>query len=313
VFAFDAEAGKVTFGDGTRGTRLPFGARAWADYDVSMGPAGNVGRDAISTGPELPAGMKVTNPLPTWGGAAAESVSDGEKQVARFLRHRDRLVTAEDFETIAMRTPGVAVGRVDVLTAYNPALGPSRAGDAAGAVTLMVIPAHDPVHPDAPMPDRAFLGAVCDYLEPRRLVTTELILRGPTYTPIWVTVGIEVAAGFGTSPVQDAVRAAVRRFLSPLPQDDGEGWPLNKPVLALELLAVANRVAGVRLATGVGLVGRSGAATDRVDLAGLELPQLVGLSVGLGPAPDVGLLRDGATSGTTGPTQLPVPVATGDC
>jgi len=315
VFAFDPEAGRVTFGDGTRGTRPPFGASIWADYDVAAGPAGNVGKDSVNSGPELPPGMKVTNPIPTWGGAAAESVTDGEKQVAQFLRHRDRLVTAEDFEAITKRTPGIAVGRVNVLAAYNPALGASRAGDAAGAVTLLVIPAHDPNHPDAPVPDRAFLRAICDYLEPRRLVTTELILRGPEYKPIWVTVGIEVDAGFGISQVQEDVRRAVRRFLSPLPQDeeDDGGWPLNKPVLSLELLAVANRVAGVRLVTGVGLVGDSDGATDRIDIAGLELPKLIGLSVAPGPPPDPALLRDGNDPGTTGPAQLPVPAVPDEC
>src|SRR5262249_27392566 len=90
VFAFDPEARRVKFGDGTHGTRLQFRAAAWADYDVTSGEAGNVGPGAIATGPMLPAGMKVTNPVRTWGGAEAETVAEGEKQVPRVLGHPDR-------------------------------------------------------------------------------------------------------------------------------------------------------------------------------------------------------------------------------
>ena len=49
----------------------------------------------------------VSNPDRTWGGAEAETVAEGEKQIARHLQHRDRLVTAADFEAITLRTPGV--------------------------------------------------------------------------------------------------------------------------------------------------------------------------------------------------------------
>ena len=50
-------------------------------------------------------------------------------------------------------------------------------------VTVLLIPLHDPVSPDAPRPDQYFLRAVCDYVEDRRLLTTELHLRGPRYVP----------------------------------------------------------------------------------------------------------------------------------
>src|SRR6185312_9026994 len=99
-----------------------------------------------------------------------ETVAEGERQIARTLQHQDRLVTASDFETIAYRTPVIDVGRAEVLSAYNPALRSSRPGDAPGAVTLMVIPLSDPAHPNAPVPDRLFLDAICAYLDPRRLV-----------------------------------------------------------------------------------------------------------------------------------------------
>ena len=77
VFVVDAEAGTVRFGDGLRGRRPPNGARLVAHYDTCDGARGNVAPGAISSGPGLPPGIKPHNPLPTWGGADAESVAHG--------------------------------------------------------------------------------------------------------------------------------------------------------------------------------------------------------------------------------------------
>src|SRR5581483_9024915 len=182
----------------------------------------------------------------------------------RYLQHRDRAVSAEDFATLALRTPGVAVGRVEVLPAFHPLLSPNAPGDAPGAVTVMAIPQHDPAPAVTPIPD-AFVDAIACWLEPRRLVTTELFVRRPEYKLIWISIGIEVVPGASPATVREAVRAALLAALSPLPPapaGDGEpaqpaggagraprGWPLRKPVTKMDVLAAALRVddvAGVR-------------------------------------------------------------------
>ncbi len=71
----------------------------------------------------------------------------------------------------------------------------------------MVVPGSDPAHPAAPRPDGRFLDTLCAYLEPRRLVTTEIALHGPKYKGIWLSVGIEVAGGHSVPETVEAVRA----------------------------------------------------------------------------------------------------------
>src|SRR5205814_1164411 len=56
----------------------------------------------------------------------------------------------------------------------------------------------------------------CTYLDPRRLVTTELFLRGPNYRGIWISVGIDVVAGESQALVRERVRAELLRFLAPV-------------------------------------------------------------------------------------------------
>jgi hypothetical protein len=333
VFAVDPEAGTITTGDGTRGRRPPFGAKIRASYDYGVGAAGNVGPGTITSGPALPAGLKVTNPVRTWGGAEAETVGEGEKQIAKYLQNRDRLVNADDFATIVKRTPGVEIGRVDVLAAFNPDLSPNEPGDAPGMVTVMIIPKYDPDHPDAPVPDQTFLNTVCDYIEPRRLVTTEVALRPPTYVPIWVSVGFNVVAGQSTATVREAVKQAVLQFLSPLPVDPtgtstapnaavlagdpATGWPLRKPVVSREILAVASRVAGVSSVNDVLLAEDTQGATDQIAMTGLQLPRVAGIASTIGDPTDIAQLRGQAAPGTStaasAPMIVPVPVIPQEC
>jgi hypothetical protein len=338
VFALDAEAGEIQFGDGLRGARPPIGARLRADYDYSAGRLGNVGAGSIDASPALPAGWTVHNPVSTWGGADAESIAEGEKQIARYLQHRDRAVTAEDFEALALRTPGIDVGRVEVLPAFHPELSPNLPGDAPGVVTLLVLPGADPIQPDAPVPDPRFLAAVACWLEPRRLVTTEVLVRGPSYVPVQISIAIEVVAGMAQAEVREAVKREVLRFLSPLPPpgtsllDDRvsllgtpqlagtrRGWPLGKAVVGLELQAVISRVPGVQLVYPVQLfrvssptgtaVGRTLTQVDSAPLAGLELPRVLAIEVGIGDEPPP--FTD--TGKTAPPTTFPVPVVPEEC
>ncbi|HEY3493718.1 MAG TPA: baseplate J/gp47 family protein [Polyangiaceae bacterium] len=346
VFALDAEAGQIRFGDGLRGARPRAAAVVRADYDYGAGRAGNVGPGAITSGPGLPASIKVTNALPTWGGADPETAQAAERQIPRFLQHRERLVNEQDFEAVALRTPGVAVGRVDVLSAYHPALSPNRPGNAPGAVTVMVLPLYDDP-PNSGGPD-TFLDAVACWLDPRRLVTTEVFVRRPDFQPIWVSIGLDLVAGTASAVVREKVKLAIEAFLSPRPEPGApldaplvrlsasadpvrrnKGWPLWKPVVALELAAVANRVAGVAFVRQALLADVDGNEYDQIPMVGLELPVLAGISVSNGDATPIADLRGasgtgGAGSGTGGggsgtgggtsqPPVVPVPIIPEGC
>jgi hypothetical protein len=330
VYVLDAAAGTIRFGDGAHGTRPPAGATLRVGYDYGAGVAGNVAAGQLATAPSLPAGMKVSNPVRTWGGAEGETVAEGEKQAARFLQHRDRLVSVADFESIVWRTPGIELGRVDVLPAFSPELAPSAPGDAPGAVTLLVVPRNDPLHPDSPVPDSAFLDAICAHVDPRRLVTTELFLRGPSYRELWVSVGVDIVPGASEAVVREQVRSELQRFLAPVdptlppwyedvpisvdaPYVHRErGWPLGKPVVALELQAVASRVPGVRYVRPVQLAEGTGSPVDQVALQGLDLPRVV-VRVTSGEPAGLDAVRGGRTPDSPPPSTVPVPVVPESC
>lgn len=311
VYRLDAEAGLVQFGNGTFGTRPPRRATIVASYAYGGGRQGVLGIGGIDKG-ELPPGVQVTNPVPTWGGNEAESLADAEYRIPRFLRHRDRLVSAEDFRDITWQTPGVDLGRVEVLPLFHPSQG---GVDTPGVVTLLLIPLYDPEHPETPEPDRLFLDAVCRHLDPRRLVTTELHLSGPDYQDLWVSVGVEVMSGVEQGPVLERVDVEIRRFLSPLAGGfGGAGWPLDKTVEAAEILATAARVAGISQVGEVLLADGDGNETSSIPISGLQLPRLLGISVTSGDAvPIADLLGEPPADDGDGLVRLPVPVVPEEC
>lgn len=330
VFEVDAEAGVLRFGDGLRGRRPPLGARAFATYEYSLGAAGNVAEGAITGSPQLPSGFTVANPVQTWGGADAESVEAGEKQVKRYLQHRDRLVSADDFEAIACRTPGVQIGRIEVLPAFHPDLAPAEPGSAPGVVTILAIPRFDPAQPDAPRADRLFLNALCRYLDPRRLVTTELVVRGADYKGIWISVGIDVATGLSVAGIVEDVKARLRDLLRPIgphgaqPRDPAlftarsadaqRGWPLRTPVVARVVLAEVARVPGVTSVAGVRLAEGGNAESETLEMAGLELPRVLGISVVVGDPVSIDSLRGGGDPAAGSRRSfLPVPAVPEAC
>ncbi|MBY0460674.1 MAG: hypothetical protein K2V38_25430, partial [Gemmataceae bacterium] len=165
-----------------------------------------------------------------------------------------------------------------------------------------------------------FVAGICAYLEPKRQVTAEVYLRGPEYVGLTISAGFESQPGYSPPDVRDRVSAAVRAFLSPLPAGSPDaahpdGWPLEKPVNARELLAVVSRVAGVRSAADVLLAGvGSATAVPEVTLTGLQLPRVDRLSVTVGPPVPLGALT-GGPSGPSGPGRkaLPVPVIPREC
>lgn len=288
VYVVDRESGEIQFGNGIRGARPPAGAIVEAAYEYGGGSAGMVAIGSISKAPLLP-NLKVSNPVPTWGADNGETIGDAEARIHNVIRHRNRIVSVDDCRELAMSTPGVDVGRIEVLPLVHP---DAPRSESEGVVTVLAIPARDPRQPDAPRPDRLFLETICRHLEPRRVLTTELHVVGPQYKPLWVSMGIEVVPGFDTAPVIEQTAIRLRRFLSPLSGGFlGNGWPLNKSVEPGEVAAAATRVDGVAKVNGVRLAGEGGNVEGPIEMVGLELPRLMKVSVTPGDPRDPDELR----------------------
>lgn len=310
----DPEAGEVRFGNGVRGRAPQIGERIRADgYRYGGGPPGDVRAGAIDAIDGAP-GVTVANPLPARGGAPAEDVAAALERIPGELRRRDRAVTADDFREIALATPGADIGRAETLALFHPRH-PELAA-AAGVVSVVVWPREDRLHPNAPVPDRTALRAVCERLDERRLVTSEVYVIPPTYRRVAVGVGLAVKPGYGVDAVRRWVELVLRQYLAPLPPfgPSGDGWPLGRRVHGPELEAAALQVEGVEYLDGLEVAGLAADGMTwlpgTVSLQRHEVVELVEITVveGAPLAPGAGLAPP-----PTGDRPVPVPVVRETC
>jgi Baseplate J-like protein len=315
-FIVDYEAGVVKFGNGVQGALPQLTQRIRATrYRYGGGRAGNVPAKAINK-LELDTGqaVEIANPLPARGGADAETIQDALDRIPAEFRRHDRAVCASDFRELAAATPGADVARAEVLPLFSPAKAASDPTfKAAGVVSVFVWPREDRKNPNAPMPDRTLLQAVCAYLDQRRLVTTELYVLPPVYKKIAVGIGLEAKPGYGIEALRRWVELAVRQFLAPLPPygPTGSGWPLGRKVRAAEIEAAALQVEGVEFLEGVTLAtaNRDGTwatvTNGIIELQIYEVVELGALTVVEGTP-----LPAGTDANPTPPAVPPTPVPT---
>ncbi len=245
-FVVDPTAGEVRF----PGPRVPqIGQRIRVvTYRYGGGVAGNVAAAAVTQLVTTAGPLEAVNPLPAEGGSDAVDLGTALAAIPAEVHRRDRAVVDDDFRDLARQVAGVA--RADTLPLLHP---DAPARDSAGVVSVVVFPTEDRVDPGAPTPDLALLRRVAQYLDPRRLLTTELYVIPPTYRRIAVSVGVVVRAGYQVDAVRRWVELIVRQFLAPVPPygPDGEGWPLGRHVRSAELEAVAVQVEGVEYLAGL--------------------------------------------------------------
>jgi predicted phage baseplate assembly protein len=264
AFQLDPTEGTVLFGDGVRGRVPPAGRRIRVRILRAGGgsagnlPAGTVKAISGTTLNGRSAGSQfvVNQPLDFTGGADVETLAEAERRIPAKLRHQDRAVTAEDYRALARETPGVAVGRVELLPRFKPQ---QRFEDIPGVVTVMVLP-DAPLAPfPNPRADRVLLETVYDWLDRRRPVATELYAIGCEYVPVSVSVAVTLAEGAQPDLTLQQVREAVRKVLWPLKGGgfDEQGWPLGRPLSNRELAVVVARVSGVSEVAGLNLFTRT--------------------------------------------------------
>lgn len=297
VYQLDSEAGTIRFGDAVRGRIPEPGQRVRVtSMRAGGGRAGNLQpgilRDVTAKDihrATVTRKLKVQQSIATTGGQDAETLAEAEQRIPGLLRHCDRAVTTDDFKRLAAETPGVLMGRVELLPRFKPQ---QRRSGVPGVVTVMVLPYKDGLEPPNPRADRPFLETVHAWLDARRLLATELYVVGCEYVPVCVSVGITLRDGYARDEQLAAVKTAIRRFLWPLIPggSDGCGWQLGRTVRDREVEVVISQVPGVSEVHGVNLFELNGKAWNKaktvettgavtIPLKPWQLPELVGVIV----------------------------------
>lgn len=248
-YTFEPEGGEITFGNGLNG-RIPNASqKIRVSYKTTLGHKGNVPKAQKwwinKTGFE---GIIGENLKQATGGEEAESIEHAKGRAKKDFRTRYRAITSEDYELLAISTPGLRVARARAIPGYNPDYPCIRI---PGAVTVVVVP-YVREGTVTPIPGEGFIQTVFRHLDRHRLVTTDLYVIGPEYVKISVKCKVRLMKRSSPIEVEKRVRKSLEDFLNPLKGGpDGNGWPFGRSVFPSEIYEVIDEVQGVDYATGV--------------------------------------------------------------
>ena len=316
VCLLDEEAGFIRFGDGLRGRRPAAGQRIRVHYRYGGGADGNLPAGAIDALADGDAVFRVRHELPTTGGLAVESVGAAEGRLGAFIRHRERAVSAQDFQDLALGHPSGRVARCEVVPGMIPDPGPAmvRTG-IPGALSVFVLPPALPAIAGRPRVTAGLLREVHQYLSQRTMIGTELYVLSPDWQPLAVSISCAVRDPSQEATTIAAIEKAILEYLWSLAPHGptAQGWPLGVAVDPAELATVAARVDNVLKINQVrlGAPNTEGqwqllAAGNELSVAAYALPDLRGVVVSTDP--DAELNLPGNLDQTLGADTLAVPV-----
>ena len=266
---------QISFGDGVRGMIPPQVRNSIIarEYRVGGGSRGNVNAQTLtSLTRAVPYIEKVYNVLPAVGGADAETVDQAKERAPMQIKSRDRAVTGEDFETLALRST-TSIARAKCL--------PSD--EKPGHVHLIVVPRGDDRTLDLTrklVPPPELCRYVRNYLDERRLVTTILDVTKPTYIEISLKVTLIRRTVGQSERLRNEIEQRLRRYLHPLiGGKDGKGLAVYPPDLSHGSGARRRRRTGVEAIDSVQIYDEDRRVMVEREAQGDELPHVVNVAV----------------------------------
>ncbi|MEM1395352.1 MAG: putative baseplate assembly protein, partial [Cyanobacteria bacterium P01_H01_bin.150] len=227
-------------------------------YRTGGGTIGNVKVGKITViKNSIPYVKSVINYKDADGGTDPESLDEAAIRVPELLRTRECGVTPEDFERIA-RTASGKVARAHCLTKPEHTT--------AGIVRLLIVPQmvnldnfdfRRGMHPNNFALSREFKEEIESYTSNRKPLGVQIKLEQPEYTGVSVRAEIILEPQYNNlrdeekihkiQKIRDNVLMVIYRFLNPLVGGfEGKGWDLGGSVYSSDIVAVCQKIPGVR-------------------------------------------------------------------
>lgn len=225
-YVLDRLNGRVTFGDGINGKTLPIGSNnVWANYRVGGGAQGNLPAFGIS---ELKSSIsfvdRAFNPLPAGGGSDVESSGRLIQRAPKILKHRNRAVTVEDFEQIALQASRGAV-RAKCMPNFN-----ERGQTEPGWVTVFVIPQSRETKPLLSLQlKRKIENYLYEHAAATLIPLNRILVSGPVYVEVSVITDLAASTPDMIPIVESSAITKISEFLHPLyGGEKGNGWEFGR-------------------------------------------------------------------------------------
>jgi hypothetical protein len=228
-YTIDRQTGAISFGDGKRGiVPLPgINNVVLKEYRVGGGSIGNVPAASITQlRTTIPYIQKVANLVPASGGTDSEDPEGFVPRALRLLRHRNRAVTYEDYEDLALSvSPLIAQARC--VPCYDLAKDPHGQRKRSGILSLIIL--SRACSDRQPNPDRALLQLVWSHLKTITPPDIDICVVPPRYVPVDVNVEVVLQSDAVPAVIEQNIQEEIGRFLHPVTGGpDERGWKLGE-------------------------------------------------------------------------------------
>jgi hypothetical protein len=168
--------------------------------------------------------------------ATGEEIDAEVRRTVLMLRQTDRAVTVADFEFLALAADG-RIARAHCVPEINLEIDDATARP--GHVSVVIVPKQG-------VEVAELTTNVASYLEPRRLLATQVHVVGPRYVPVNVHVTLNLLPDARESAVvKGQAVEALTEYLDPIVGRDGTGWPFGRSVYVSEIYRLLDGLAGV--------------------------------------------------------------------
>lgn len=247
-YVLDNATGEVRFGDGQNGLVPPAGTGnvRMSLYRTGGGAVGNKPAGTITQlKTTVPYVQSVVNYLAASGGSEGETTDSLLQRAPRALRHGDRAVTVKDYEDLALLAsteiarakcvPLTDVGDDDIATDKNLIQN--------GTVSLIIVP-RSTERKSAPSVE--LIGQVQEFIGRRQNPLADLVVAGPRYLAIDVTVDVAPKSFDGAGELKLLIAQTISDYLHPLTGGmDGNGWDFGRYPHESNLYAEIEALTGV--------------------------------------------------------------------
>ena len=214
----------------------------------TRGSAGNIRRGNLvelrGVGESFPAVQSAD----AAGGRDRETLEKAMDRLKLRMSECVKAVTAEDYRTLAMKTPGLRVADVKAIPFFDPDVASSSRDRLASTVTLVILPYSTEKYP---MPDESFLAAVRDHIENYRMVTTNVKAAAPIYVKVDISAEV-ICTSREVDEVRRRVKQAIRDMFSVYHRSGTRfGEPVTEIAVMTEMGAVDGILSVRRLTLGI--------------------------------------------------------------
>ena len=230
IFRFDeAQNAFVIFGDGVNGKVPPANDAIQATYRVDGGSEGNrAGVGSITSHDVLSGVTSVYNPNQPSGGTDPETVQEAKKNGPRSLRALDRCVTLDDYESMALLTPGGGVKAARAVTGESP----------------LDVDLYISMGGTNPVPNGSWypaiqagfgvIGAVGRFINDKKPAPTRLSVFPPTVVNPYIQAIVYVHTNMLRQTVELQVDLALQVLFNTITDEFGEDVPLSSITQVIE-------------------------------------------------------------------------------